>query len=107
MTVRDSEFGFLEEDYLCIDVTKETYTVNDAYINRYRNTVWEGQHYGSSFGKLFFADGTELKRPENTDKILPYIKLAFLILGIFLSFVISLIVGGIVIATVVEKIQGK
>jgi hypothetical protein len=71
MTVRDSEFGFLEEDYLCIDVTKETYTVNDAYINRYRNTFWEGQHYGSSFGKLFFADGTELKRPENTDKIIP------------------------------------
>lgn len=64
-TVRDTEIGALEGEYLDISIIKETYTVNNAMSNNYRNAVWAGEPYADIPGKLKFSDGTLLEAPEN------------------------------------------
>ena len=64
-TIRDSATETLNGEYLHIEITKETYTVNDAYINRYRNTVWKPEPYGKLTGSLAFSNGTQLEMPGN------------------------------------------
>ena len=64
-TVRDTLLDVLDGEYLYIGIAKETYTVNDAYINRYRNTVWESEPYENLVGTLEFANGIPLEIPAN------------------------------------------
>lgn len=67
VTVQDREMNCLAGEYLYIAVTEETYTVNDAYINTYRNALWEGKTYSTVKGRLLFDNGTELQMPDNTE----------------------------------------
>lgn len=64
-TVRDTALNVLDGEYLFIGITKETYTVNDAYIRRYRNAVWQGEPYQNLAGTLQLANGVQLEMPEN------------------------------------------
>ena len=64
-TVRDTAMNVLNGEYLYIGTAKETYTVNYAYSNRYRNAVWQSGPYESITGSLQFADGTELELPQD------------------------------------------
>ncbi len=66
MTVQDRAFDCLKGEYLYIKITQETYTVNDAYIQRYRNAVWTPEPYADIEGKLFFENGTPLEIPAGT-----------------------------------------
>ena len=64
-TVRDTAMNVLNGEYLYIGTAKETYTVNHAYSNRYRNAVWQSEPYQNIAGSLQFADGTELELPQD------------------------------------------
>ena len=65
VTVHDTVLDCLKGEYLYISIVEETHIVKDAYIQRYRNEIWEAEPYENISGKLLFGYGIPLELPEN------------------------------------------